>query len=282
MSSAVEAARAHYRSPDLAPQIERALGERFSAERALTVVDLASFDQFHVGGLEATATLAERCQPTVATRVLDLGSGLGGPARYLAERYGCRVEGVDLSGDFVAAANALSARLGLSELVHCRVGDVLDLPYDAESFDLVWTQHVAMNVADRERLYSEAARVLRPGGLLAIHDPLATDVTPVIYPTPWARAAEHSHLLTATQLRSHLRRAGRYSISAWHDVTSEGLARLPAPGAAPAAPSTAADTPLTLARFLGPEVREWVQNFARNLREGRLALVQVVARRLPT
>ena len=174
---------------------------------------------FTWGGLAATAAIAERLGLEPGHLVLDAGSGLGGPARYLAETFGCRVEGVDLSPDYVAVARLLTDRAGLAEQVTFQEADLLRLPFEDGRFDLVWTQHVAMNIADRDGLYRELQRVLKPGGRLAFYDPLAADGHPeVIYPVPWAQSAATSTLLTSAETTAALERAG-FSVNTLDDVT---------------------------------------------------------------
>jgi SAM-dependent methyltransferase len=146
---------------------------------------LAALDHFHVRGAEATAELASLAGVQAGWTVLDAGSGLGGPSRHLAERYLCRVEGVDLTPAFVEVAELLSARAGLADRLSYTVGDVTALPFDAARFDLVWCEHVAMNIADRPKLYREFRRVLKPGGLLVFYDVVRIDAPAApLYPLP--------------------------------------------------------------------------------------------------
>lgn len=139
----------------------------------LTVDDLAVTDHFHTGGKAASLRLARLVGAAPGLRVLDVGGGLGGPARMLAAEFGCRVTVVDLTESFVRAGRMLTGRLGLDDRVRHHVGDALALPFDAASFDVVWTQNSGMNIADKERMYAGFARVLRPGGLLALQEPMA-------------------------------------------------------------------------------------------------------------
>ena len=152
---------------------------------------VAGLDQFHVMGLAATEQLAQMAAIERGSAILDAGSGLGGPSRYLAASYGCRVIGVDLSPSFVAVAQLLAQRTGLSALVSYETGDLLALTFPDSGFDIVWTQHVVMNISDRERVYREFRRVLRPGGKLAFYDILAADAKPELhFPVPWAESSE--------------------------------------------------------------------------------------------
>ena len=160
----------HYDRASLPSDLDTMLAAAFPDDRRLTPVDLAPLDQFHSRGILATAELAERAGIDRTTRVLDVGSGVGGPARFLAATYGCRVTGIDLSPSFVAAARALTVRTGLTDLVSFEVGDALQLPFAPASFDCVTMHHVAMNIADRAALYAGIRRVLAGGGRLVTYD----------------------------------------------------------------------------------------------------------------
>ncbi len=150
--------------------------------------DLAPVDEFHVRGREATVELARRASLAPGARVLDVGSGLGGSARYLAAEHQCLVEGVDLTREYVDVANALARMVGLSDRVAFRQASALDMPFDDESFDVVWTEHVQMNIAEKRSFYCEIARVLRPEGLLLFHDIFEGDGAPLHYPAPGRRS----------------------------------------------------------------------------------------------
>jgi len=223
---------------------------------------LAGLDQFHVMGLEATDRLARFAGIESGTNILDAGSGLGGPSRYLASTYGCRVVGVDLSPSFVAVAQLLAQRTGLNVLVSYQAGDLLALPFPDSGFDVVWTQHVVMNFPDRERVYREFRRMLRPGGKLAFFDVLATDASLELhFPVPWAENSETSFLFTQDETSSVLVTAG-FTISAWNDVTIEvlnwiGQQRPPTQG-------------FNLGLVMGPRFGEMSANLTRNIREERV------------
>jgi ubiquinone/menaquinone biosynthesis C-methylase UbiE len=235
-------------------------------EGAVTAAQLGSFDQFHVGGLAATVAFADILRVTPEAEVLDAGSGLGGPSRYLAQAIGCRVSGVDLTPAYVAISRLLADRAGLSRVLSYEVGDLLDLPFPDQRFDAAYTQHVVMNVADRDGAYGEIRRVLKPGAAFAFYDVLAADGKPVVlYPTPWAETAETSVLLTEAETRGALARSG-FVPAVWTDVTGDAAAwfREQRPIATP--------TP-TLAAVMGPRFGQMAANLARNLAEGRLRLV---------
>ncbi len=230
---------------------------------------LASLDQFHMGGLAATMRLAEMAEPEREMQVLDAGCGLGGPARYLASARGCQVTGIDLSPAYVAVASLLTERTGQAGKVTFQAGDLLALPFPDARFDLVWTQHVAMNIADRGGLYRSLRRVLKTGGRLALHDVLWADGKPEpVYPLPWAETPATSTLLTEAETFAVLDQSGLRPLH-WKDVTDDALAWAAQPGPA-AAPSA------TLGVIMGPRFGVMAANFGRNLREGRLRIAMGV------
>lgn len=145
---------------------------------------------FHIGGAEAVERLIAAMPPLEGRSVLDIGCGVGGAARALA-RHGANVRGVDLTPEFIDVARALSRMIGGDPDVFT-VGSALDLPYRGRAFDHAMMLHVGMNIADKRRAMSEAARVLRPGGTFAIYDILRVDPGPVDRPLPWAEDAETS------------------------------------------------------------------------------------------
>jgi SAM-dependent methyltransferase len=232
---------------------------------------LAPLDQFHVGGAAATSDLAARLELAPGTRVLDVGSGLGGPARHLAAEFGCDVTGIDLNPPFVEIASVLARRTGLETRVRFVAGDATALPFRPARFDLAWTQHVAMNIADRAALYAGIRSALRPGGRLALYDVVATG-GPLHYPVPWAREAAASHVCTADETRAALERAG-FAVTLWRDATADAQAWRQA-----AATSTLASAGLRhgLTLVMGPDFPEMTATLRRNFDDGRAALLQAV------
>jgi SAM-dependent methyltransferase len=187
----------HYTRQDLGGIILAALKRAGKDIDHLTPDDLAPVDEFHGGQRQATIRLADLAGLRGGERVLDIGSGIGGPSRFLASRYGCQVEGIDLTAEFCRVAEMLTQRTGLTGKVGYRQGNALDLPFEEMTFDVVWSQNASMNIADRDRLYAEMHRVLKPGGRLALQEVVAGPGGEPHYPVPWARAASISFLLTA-------------------------------------------------------------------------------------
>lgn len=261
----------HYRIKGEMDAWARQLGELAASDPvgAVSAVKLAALDQFHVRGLVATAELAGLLDLSERVRVLDAGSGLGGPSRYLAETFGCRVTGVDLSPSFVALSRLLAKLSPAASRVDYVVCNMSALPFAADCFDVVWTQHALMNVPDRIYAYREFRRVLAPGGRLAFYDVIAADDAPALeFPVPWAPDPSASFLLTAGQTQDALQSAG-FIHAEWHDTTAVALNWF-----AQAAPPTA--TPLSLAAAMGRDFGIMANNLARNLREGRVRLVMAV------
>ncbi|HEY7206235.1 MAG TPA: methyltransferase domain-containing protein [Methylomirabilota bacterium] len=236
---------------------------------ALTVDLLAPVDQFHGGGKPVTERLARLAVPGPGTHVLDVGGGFGGPARTLAVQFGCRVTSLDLTESYVRAARMLTARLGLDDRVTHQVGNALELPFPDASFDLVWTQNSGMNIPDKERLYGGFHRVLRPGGRLALQEPMAGPMEPVIFPVMWARDASTSFLRPPAAMRAVIERAG-FRVSRWDDVTAETVG-----------PSTGADIPPhSIPRLvMGNAIDAIVRAGHRNREEHRIVSIQAVAER---
>ena len=272
MTDATDRVRAHYDGPDLVDRIKAAVSPIASEDQPLTVAQLAMLDQFHTRGVLATAELAGAAGLKAGDEVLDIGCGIGGPARYLASMFGCNVTGVDLSPSFVEAAEYLTARCGLADRVTFNVGDALHLPSDDGAFNTVFLQHVAMNIADRPALYTGVRRVLKPGGRFATYDLVLKDGG-VIYPAPWARDPTTSFLLTADDTRKALEAAG-FSITFWRDDTQTAIDWFNAIAANPQ-PSGG----LNLGVVMGAGFPSITGNLGRNIREGRLGVLSAVLTR---
>jgi SAM-dependent methyltransferase len=233
---------------------------------ALTINDLAPADHFHGGGKKATDRQARLAQLRPGMRVLDVGGGLGGPARTLAVEHGCHVTVVDLTESYVRAGEALTARLRLGDRVTHRQGDALRLAVEPGAFDVIWTQNSGMNIADKDRLYAGFARVLRPGGLLVIGEPMAGPVQPVVFPVMWARDATGSFLRPPDEMRAVMETAG-FRVRAWDDVTDAFV------GPAGTPPHLAARL------IMGAAVDEIMQAQERNRAERRIVMIQAVLER---
>ena len=263
----------HYSSTDdLAGAIADKLREIGKDVGALTTADLGAIDEFHIRGRKATLELAEGLGLGAVSRVLDLGSGLGGPARTLAETYGCHVTGIDLTPAFCKAATALSAWVGLGDKVSFQQGDATQLPFADGSFDAAMTIHVAMNIAAKDRMYAEARRVLKSGGRFGIYDVVQGEGGDVLYPVPWAREPSISHVATPDEMQALLTAAGFKILSVnyttdesqrWFEAMAERMKQSGAP-------------PLTFRTFLGEDFPVMTRNQVRNLQERRIRTVSYI------
>jgi SAM-dependent methyltransferase len=258
-----------YGHTDLSAQILAALREAGIDLDAVSVEDLGSFDELHDGERESTSELARLAELREGVRVLDVGSGLGGPARWIASQYGCRVTGLDLVEEFCRAATALTTLVGLQDRVAFVHGSALDLPVEDATFDVVWTQGVLMNLSDKARFFAETARVLRPGGRLAFQASMAGPVSGVHYPTLWADDAQVSHLVSPEQCRSLIVAAG-FRECTWHDLTREAIAQSQNP-------RPVGELGAAVRALVAPtNMKERIANRLRNYTEGRVVQVMAV------
>ena len=266
----------HYaREGELTGRILSALTAAGKDLDRLTAADIAPYDQFHSRGHKATAELAELLRPQRGQLALDLGCGIGGPARWLASERGCQVVGLDLTEVYCRTASELSARVRLDRQTRFICADALHLPFADASFDLVWTQHAAMNIADKARLYREVARVLKPGGRFGLYDVMAgpkdgEEGLPY-FPVPWSDSAAWSHLMAPQGVREAVLATGLKERH-WRDLTEDAKAWSEKAVAAQASAKTSTGPAL----ILGPAFAEMVANLRRSLFEDRIAIVQAV------
>jgi MPBQ/MSBQ methyltransferase len=264
----------HYGKGGLLDRIFGALREAGKDIDHLTIDDLAPIDEFHSRRRLATEELAALLAPSPAEHLIDVGSGLGGPARYVASTYGCRVSGIDLTPEFVQTAITLTSRVGLSAKVDFRVGSALDLPFPDASFDCAWSQNVAMNIADRPRYYAEMHRVLRSGGRLAIQDVGLGNGVALQFPVMWADRPEISFLRAPEETRALLELAG-FRVTHWIDNTEAALSEAEAERRRIA--SEAAEPPiLGIHVVVGPSFREKMRNSQKAMIDGRIRLINAV------
>ena len=208
----------HYGSAGIAERVLAAFRAANGPDALVTPEGLAPFDHFHGRGVTATQEIAAQLALRPGERVLDIGSGIGGPARWFAAKYGVQVTGVDLTPEFCAAAEALNAATGLTGYVTILQGSALALPVPDGAFDAAYSQNVIMNIADKQQFYREAFRVLRPGGRLALSNVCAGPVGEPYFPVPWATTRDTSFLATPEAMRADLIAAG-FEIVEFRDIT---------------------------------------------------------------
>ena len=198
----------HYSNKGLLDKIYKGLEKLGIDKNQLTQSDLSSFDEFHIGGSEGTLILAEKLTVNASSSVLDIGCGIGGPARFLSSEFGCKVSGIDLTADFVNTGNSLTDQVGLSDKVKLIEASALNIPFADNSFDVSYMIHVGMNIADKDVLFSEAFRVTKPGGVFGIYDVMLIGNCEFQYPLPWAVEEDGNAIASATDYISALIKAG--------------------------------------------------------------------------
>jgi ubiquinone/menaquinone biosynthesis C-methylase UbiE len=270
MTDATSSIQEHYGSGDLVERLLEALAGEGYDSSAPTVEMLNLVDQLHGGGLNSTMAQADLAGVTGSMRILDVGCGIGGSSRYLAHTFGSRVEAIDLTSEFVDVSTRLNALCGMDEVVSVRQGSATDLPYDDESFDLVWCQNVTMNVEDKLQMFSEAHRVLTPGGRYTISHAAQGPAGEPYFPLPWAREPSYSFLGTPEEVLGWLSEAG-------FDILENRSEGGGAGGNAPR--PTARISTMAQEIILGEDFSERQANSKRSSEEGRLAPMLIVAAR---
>lgn len=256
----------HYGFPGLMERIEQEIRQHGIDPEQVTVAQLAPVDCYHWQRLAGTLALARAASITGADRVLDVGGGIGGPARQLATRFGCQVTVLDLTADYCAVGETLTTWTRLTDRVSFVCGNALAMPFSDGSFDVAWTEHASMNIPDKARLYGEIARVVRPGGRFALYDVFAGPHQPIHFPVPWASDQSFSFLLAPDDARTLIAQAGFRELS-W--ITDEELqAELERPD--PLGTDVPAAGGLNPGLLNGPDGPRMGANVMRNIAEGRI------------
>lgn len=258
----------HYESAGTAERIIAQAQRGADDPDRLSVADLSAYDEMHIGGRRATEYLLAALGPTPGMRVLDIGSGIGGPARVAADLYGVHVTGIDLTPGFREVAQTLSAAVGIGEDVNFVTGNALAMPFGEAMFDAAYMVHAGMNIRDKAAVYGEASRVLKQGAVFGVYDVMAGDNAPALtYPVPWAQGPETSFLIRPQEVTGLLRDAG-FQIIAQEDRSEAGLEAL-----------------MKLQQHESFKARgdgyaRKIANLVLNIQEGRCAPWQILARRV--
>jgi ubiquinone/menaquinone biosynthesis C-methylase UbiE len=266
----------HYAHGELTEAICSGLAAQGKSSDAVTIDDLAPVDEFHIGGRRASEDFLDQLGFTAQANVLDVGCGLGGPARFVANRYGSQVSGIDLTAEYVETGNTLCQWVGLGGRVTLHQGSALAIPFTDSSFDAAYMLHVGMNIDDKEKLAVEVARVMRPGSVFGIYDVMRTGPGDLAFPVPWAATAGLSAVADSERYKSALQKAG-FTILAERnrrDFALAFFADLRSKTAAAGGPP-----PLGLHILMGKNTPEKVQNMIDNISKGRIAPVELIARK---
>jgi SAM-dependent methyltransferase len=265
----------HYGNAGIAYRIVAALEAANGKDAPVTVEALSVLDHFHGRGIMATQELVEILKPQPGEQILDIGSGIGGPARWIAAKCGAHVTGVDLTPEFCAAAEALNLLTGLEDRVTIKNGSALALPVPDNAFDRAYSQNVIMNIADKPQFYREAFRALRPGGVLALSNLCLGRGGDLVYPVPWAETAATSFLATPAEMERDLSAAG-FAIISFRDTSADILPtqrrnreRMEREGLAP----------LGSHLILGERLLQMQINSSRNLEAGLVATIEALVRK---
>jgi ubiquinone/menaquinone biosynthesis C-methylase UbiE len=266
----------HYSHGELLPAIEKALAELGKKPHQLSIEDLAPVDEFHIGGRAATQNLLDQLGFGSARHLLDVGCGLGGAARFVADSLGCYVSGIDLTPEYIETGRSLCEWVGLQDRVSLQQGSALAMPFADESFDGGYMLHVGMNIDDKAQLFREIFRVLRAGAAFGVYDVMRIDAGELVYPVPWANDDSISRLAKPAQYRQALSEAG-FDIGAENnrrEFAIDFFARLRQRIAAGGRPP-----PLGLHTLLKESTKEKVNNMIDNIAAGYIAPVELIVKK---
>jgi MPBQ/MSBQ methyltransferase len=264
----------HYATENLEQRILAAFEAAGKPRNSITADDLAVVDEFHIGGREATEAIAAQMDLRPGMRLLDIGSGIGGPARYFASVHGCHVTGVDLAPEYVRTAQAISVLVGVSASVQFEQGSATELPFADHSFNGAYMLHVGMNIQDKAELFREVKRVLRGTAVFAIFDVMRIGPGELQFPLPWASKPDESFVATTDDYRKALLDEG-FAIMAERERKQFALdffARMRQRN------EQQRPQPLGLHLVMGETATLKLSNVVEGLRRGVIAPVELVAR----
>ncbi len=266
----------HYDHGDLLASITRGVEALGKTAETVTLKDLAAVDEFHIGGRQASIAFLDQMKLVEGQQVLDIGCGLGGPARVVADHYRCNVTGVDLTAEYIATGQVLSDWTGLTGRVSLLHGSALEMPMADASFDQAYMIHVGMNIEDKAGLCAEVHRLLRPGGRFGIYDVMKTGPGDLVLPVPWSSLAETSFVRSAEAYKTDLEAVG-FTITAQRDrrdFALEFFAKQKEKAAIAGGPP-----PLGLQLVMGENTGEKLGNLVANIAANRVAPIEIIAQK---
>jgi len=267
--------KAHYTHGDLFETIAQALHNMGLSDPQEQISALAGIDNFHMGGAEATRMLTEKIAPSAEDHLLDIGAGIGGTARFLANTSGCKVTGIDLTEEYVQTGNALNEMLGLSDKISLLTGNATELPFPDAGFDHACMLHVGMNIRDKASVFSQTFRVLRPGACFAVYDVMQLTDQPLAWPVAWSPGPEHSFLATPDAYSTLLNSTG-FDV---RSVTSKAGLALTVFERIMAMVSESGPPPLGLHILMGEQAGIKLRNMYDNVQNGIIAPVMIICRK---
>ncbi len=271
-----EAINSHYGISGILNSILDSLKSSGKDLNSLKPEDLAPIDEFHTRGKESTIEITQLANLQSHYNVLDVGCGLGGSARHIANEFGCSVVGIDLTDEYINVAKKLTEFVNLNSKVSFKQGSALELPFSSDQFDVVWTEHAQMNISDKDKFYSEINRVLKPKGRIVFHDVFEGPIGNPIYPTPWAEHESISSLCTQDEAKESIRKSN-LEIEKWIDKSQESLEFF----RNMAKKTNSSDSPpLGIHLLMGITAKTKFQNQTHNLEEKRVSIVQGTAIKL--
>ena len=273
-----EAINKQYGMADLGTKILNALRDEGIDTKKLIQENLASIEDLHIRGRSATMELTQGAGLNDSMKVLDVGCGIGGPARAIVTKYGCNVTGLDLCKEFCDAAEIINNQLGLGKKIEIRQGNALDMPFDDVSFDFVMVQHVLMNIKNKNDLFSQIHRVLCPQGRLALYEICAGLNIPIHYPVMWANDTSINFLINPNEFRKLIKDNGFKELS-WKDGTAKVLEGFQIRKSKQSTTSPSQTKPINYG-LIFKNLKEKAQNLIRNYEEGRIVVIQGLFERI--
>ena len=266
----------HYSHGSLLSAITAGLEALGKTPGTVSVDDLAPADEFHIGGRQASEDFLDQMPLEPGTHALDVGCGLGGTSRFTASRFGCRVTGIDLTPEYVETGRTLCAWVGLDDRIALHQGSALEMPFDDAGFDAAYMMHVGMNIADKDSLFAEVFRVLKPGAPFGVYDVMRLTEGELTFPVPWATTSETSAVAAPEAYKRALKAAG-FEVTAERnrrDFALDFFAELRARTAAAGGPP-----PLGVHVLMGASGAEKIKNMVENIAAGRIAPVEIITRK---
>ncbi len=266
----------HYQHGSLTKVIEEGFNRQGKAPSDISLDDMSVIDEFHIGGRQASKEFLDQLRLQERSLVLDVGCGLGGPARFVASQFGCLVSGIDLTHEYVDTGNVLSNWVGLDKKVILQQGSAMALPFPDGQFDAAYMMHVGMNIVDKKGLFAEVFNVLKPDGIFGIYDVMQVGSGEMQYPAPWAASKITSSLASPQDYQAGLKQAG-FNILATRERRDfaieffENMKRSMA--------ETTADPVLGLHVLMGGDAKTKVANVLTSIKEGSIAPVEIIAQR---